>query len=377
MLNKFLNGTAVKIVTILIISSFIVSCFDEAVNTASDVNHDESALALYLLEESGDFINSNEFPAAINADEVNSSLGNFIIIDVRSANDFNDGHIPGSINKANAELFDYVRNLQPGNKKILLVSKTGQAAAYYLTLLRYVGIKNIFSLRFGIAVWNNDFSYLWKNYLRNYINDGTSNQRTDFNNIAEYIKPEKTPLPKISFSNSHLSFKEKVAERVKELINLGFDETSYGNVTTANTMDIDYLVSSNFTSTNEFFVVCFANAALYFQPNISRGCLLQCAGHPKRTYLYNAFPPYNDLRSTGDLQTLPIDKTIVLYSFTGERSAAAVAYLKLLGYNAKSIIFGGQNMFHSRFVTINYYSSELLASFGIQENSFMNYPYEK
>ena len=168
-----------------------------------------------------------------------------------------------------------------------------------------------------------------------------------------------------------------MTERVKELINLGFDETSYGNVTTANTMDIDYLVSNNFSTTNEFFVVCFANAALYFQPNISRGCLLQCAGHPKGAYLYNAFPPYNDLRSTSDLQTLPTNKTIVLYSFTGERSAAAVAYLKLLGYNAKSILYGAQNIFYSRFVTANFYSSELLASFGLQENSFKNYPYER
>ena len=51
----------------------------------------------------------------------------------------------------------------------------------------------------------------------------------------------------------------------------------------------------------------------------------------------------------------------------------AVAYLKLLGYNAKSILYGGLGMFYSRFVTTNFYSSEYLASYGVQTSSFKNY----
>lgn len=372
-----MQNTFNKLLLVFILIIQLNGCIDEETSSPIIKEFESSAVLLSELENRGDYINSSEFPALVEADEVYNNLANYIIIDVRSPEDFNNGHIPRSINKNNNDLFQFIKNLETGGKKILLVSKTGQAASYYLCLLRYAGIKNIYSLRFGIAVWNNDFSYLWKNYLRNYINDGFSNQRNDFNNIAEYFKPEKTSLPDVSYSNSNLSKEEKADERVSELIKLGFDETSYGSIETANTMDIDFLVAQNFSSSNNYFVVCFANAALYFQPNISRGCLLQCAGHPKGAHLYDAFPPYSDLRSTANLQTLPKDKIIVLYSFTGERSAAAVAYLKLLGYNAKSIIFGGQNMFHSRFVTTNYFSSEFLASFGIQENSFRNYPYEK
>jgi len=366
-----------KILCVFIILIQLNACIDEETSSPIIKEFESSAVLLSELENRGDYINSSEFPALVEADEVYNNLSNYIIIDVRSPEDFHNGHITGSINKSNNDLFQYIKNQETGGKKILLVSKTGQAASYYLCLLRYAGIKNIYSLRFGIAVWNNDFSHLWKNNLRNYINDGFTNQRNDFNNIAEYLKPEKTTLPDVSYSNSNLSNEEKADERISELIKLGFDETSYGNIETANTMDIDFLVAQNFSSSDNYFVVCFANAALYFQPNISRGCLLQCAGHPKGAYLYNAFPPYNDLRSTADLQTLPTNKTIVLYSFTGERSAAAVAYLKLLGYNAKSILFGAQNIFYSRFVTVNYYSSELLATFGLQENSFKSYPYEK
>ena len=45
-----------------------------------------------------------------------------------------------------------------------------------------------------------------------------------------------------------------------------------------------------------------------------------------------------------NLATLPTDKQIVTYCYTGQTSAQIACYLQMLGYNAKSLMFG-QNGF--------------------------------
>src|SRR3989339_914674 len=134
------------------------SCIEESISVDETESFTNSGLLLRELEERGDFINSAEFPALVDADSVYSFFNEYIIIDVRSPEDFSTGHIINSVNVTKEDLYDYVTNLKTDNKKILLVSNTGQAAAYYLTLLRYADIQNIYSLRFGIAVWNRDFA---------------------------------------------------------------------------------------------------------------------------------------------------------------------------------------------------------------------------
>jgi rhodanese-related sulfurtransferase len=68
---------------------------------------------------------------------------------------------------------------------------------------------------------------------------------------------------------------------------------------------------------------------------------LTAKGHPPSSVFYmqsNGY--YSDLRSTSYLQTIPSSKDIVVYSKYGHSSAFVVAYLRLLGYNAKSLLFG-------------------------------------
>ena len=45
--------------------------------------------------------------------------------------------------------------------KIVIISESGQSAAYYTALLRLGGFNNIYSMEYGMAVWHQDFaSYL-------------------------------------------------------------------------------------------------------------------------------------------------------------------------------------------------------------------------
>ncbi len=46
------------------------------------------------------------------------------------------------------------------------------------------------------------------------------------------------------------------------------------------------------------------------------------------------------------LKTLPTDKTIVVYCYTGQTSANLACYLRILGYDAKSLKFGCNSMIY-------------------------------
>ena len=48
--------------------------------------------------------------------------------------------------------------------------------------------------------------------------------------------------------------------------------------------------------------------------------------------------------STSHLNTLPTDKSVVVYCYTGQTSAHVAGYLRVLGYDAKSMLFGVNGM---------------------------------
>jgi rhodanese-related sulfurtransferase len=54
------------------------------------------------------------------------------------------------------------------------------------------------------------------------------------------------------------------------------------------------------------------------------------------------------MKLSADLKTLPTDKTIVVYCYTGQTSANLAAYLRLVGYDAKSLKFGTNGMIFNK-----------------------------
>ena len=59
-------------------------------------------------------------------------------------------------------------------------------------------------------------------------------------------------------------------------------------------------------------------------------------GHLGGAYQYT---PHADMLSTGALNTLPLDKEIGIYCWTGQTSAQLTGYLRMVGYDAKSITY--------------------------------------
>ena len=59
------------------------------------------------------------------------------------------------------------------------------------------------------------------------------------------------------------------------------------------------------------------------------------------------FTPNASLAITQMLENLPTDKQIVVYCWTGQHSSQVTAYLNMLGYDAVSLKFGSNNLFHT------------------------------
>jgi len=54
------------------------------------------------------------------------------------------------------------------------------------------------------------------------------------------------------------------------------------------------------------------------------------------------------MRLDEDLKTLATDKKVAVYCYTGQTSAYMTAYLRILGYDAKSILFGTNGMIYDK-----------------------------
>lgn len=290
----------------------------------STVPLEQNALILREAESRGYFLNTPEFPALLNSEDIYNEIENYNIIDVRPADHYNSGYINNSININHKDLYDYVSNLE-SDKPILLVSINGQASAYYTSLFRSYGIKNIYSLKFGIAGWNKLFEYEMINYIGN---------KSLGHSIFHSTNGKHYNLPEIIEDTASENIKDIFDQRIKNLFQEGFNEILSNKQIEDSQNDISscsfgYLYSN--INQNEIFVMASTTTDIKY--NFPK---------PAGTIIFHPFNGINDFYSTEKLQTIPSDKIITCFSYSGQISAATVAYLRLLGYNAKSVLFGVQ-----------------------------------
>ncbi|HHB52262.1 MAG TPA: rhodanese-like domain-containing protein, partial [Saprospiraceae bacterium] len=67
-------------------------------------------------------------------------------------------------------------------------------------------------------------------------------------------------------------------------------------------------------------------------------------GHVPGAYQYT---PKKSLSSQTELYTLPIDKKIVTYCYTGQHAAFVTAYLNILGYDATALAYGANSFMNA------------------------------
>jgi rhodanese-related sulfurtransferase len=321
------------------------SCLNDNSVRVDDIILDETAEILRYLESKGDFPNTESAPALVSATELFNNLSQYFILDIRTPQEFSAGHIDLAINISSAKLYGAVDSLYNNypTQKIAVVSKNGQASSYFVCLLRLAGFVNVYSLNYGMASWNMSFADEWFNALR----DVDQN----FLNI-EFPKKPFTHLPKLELPSSLKTIQEKTIFRIKEIISKSFIN------------GINY--SENFSTNiaNSHFLVCYGQPRLYGAPRD-----LGSRGHPENTVWFRDAYLF-EFRSVNSLQTLPNDQPILIYSGDGQLSACLAAYLNVLGYDVKTLLFGANQLFYWR---LN--ADPQLAQYVFSAVDVMNYPY--
>jgi rhodanese-related sulfurtransferase len=294
---------------------------------------------LKYLEESGDYVNGRNFPSLIKASSVYEELsGNIKIIDLRSPDAFAKGHIKGAVNVDFTKIPDYFTNIiKPFEfDKIILVCKSGQNSSYTTSLLRLMGYGNVYAMRWGMSIWNKDFA---ADSWRDAVSDKYETQ-------LETTENERADLSDFPLMNTGKTTGEEIlAARFNSLFAAGY-------------ADAFITADPVFGQPQNFYTVNFERKDKYD------------AGHIPGAVRYKT---NGTLGIVSEMQSIPIDKEVAIYCGTGHNSAFVSAYLRLFGYNAKTILYGNNAFMHSKMVK----DKALLSWLPYTEAEIENYAYVK
>lgn len=301
----------------ILLTVFVVSSCKKDEDPAPVVNESE-VLAGYLESTNSplgkDYVNT-DMPSIMAASEVKTlnQTNQVYIIDIRSATDFATGHIQNAHNVALADLLTHVKtvDLTPYTK-VAIVCYTGQTAGFGACLLRLMGYEKVFSMKWGMCSWNADFATSWQNAVANGNAYATQFTATPTN---------KGPLGGMPVLSTGKTTGQEILEaRVAALLAEGYTPAKIDNKTM-------------FDNLANYYIINYWPADQYADP-----------GHVPGAMQYT---PKASIKLAVDLKTLPTNKPIIAYCYTGQTSSFLAAYLRLLGYDAKSLLFGTNGMIYN------------------------------
>ena len=276
----------------------------------------ETSLLLKDLVENGDYVNSKVFPSLIKASIVYESLDkNIHVIDLRLSKAFSAGHIKGAVNKKFEDLPAY---LETGIKpfeydKIIMVCEDGQVSSYTTSLLRLMGYGNVYSMRWGMSAWNNKYAQEgWMKGVSGKYEDGLENKVNE--------KSSSKGMPELNIGMT--TGEEIGAERFRKLF-----EEGAGNI----------LITAD---------EVFSDPQKYYIINLERKDKYE-DGHIPGAVRYK---PEATLGFTEEMASIPSDKTVVIYCGTGHNSGFATAYLRLFGYDARTLKYGNNSFMFDKMI---------------------------
>ena len=307
--------------------------------TPSVIN--ESEVLLNYLESNNDYIN-NSGTFIITASDVNTlritDPTKLLLVDIRDAVTYANGHIEGAVRVDFANLYDYIKTINAANyTKVVIACCSGQTASYGVSLLRAIGgYNNVFALKWGMSSWDSSFAQSY--WLANISNA----YATQFVNTPSPSKNAKGQLP-TTISTGKTNGQEILEARVKLLFAAGYAEATLPAIS----------VMQHLT---DYYVISYRTDALYLNPGHIPGAI-------------NYDPAYLPFKGANDLTTIPTNKTSVLYCFTGQTSSYVGAYLRLLGYEVKSLSYGSNSMIYDIMLNGNFTNTFIPA------NEIKGYPY--
>jgi rhodanese-related sulfurtransferase len=297
-------------ITLLVSAMVITSCTKEdpiVINEAQILVEYLESTASPLMK---DYV-ATDLPSVMAATELQTlnAAGQVYIIDIRSVTDFAAGHIRNAVRVDVANILTHIQSVNLANyTKVAVVCYTGQTAGWATSLLRLMGYDKVWSLKWGMASWNSFFATQW--------NNATANGNSQYANFVTTAATKAVAGELPVLATGKTTGQEILEARVAAVLAEGFAASSASNATIFGTLASYYIV--NYWPVAQYDL-----------------------GHIPGAIQYT---PKESLKLAADLKTLPTNKPIAVYCYTGQTSAFLCAYLRLIGYDAKSILFGTNGM---------------------------------
>ncbi len=244
-------------------------------------------------------------------DPTDYSIPDWVVFDIRSAADFALGHIKGSVNVALANIVTEAQAINNNDAKILVVCYTGQTAGRAVMALRLSGFPNAKVSKFGFSAWSDNA--VFDKWSGNVSDQAVGN--------ANWVTTASPALPVNGFPTWTTTSTDG-ATILNEKINEMLANTAWsvsGTDVLANPAD--------------FSIYNFWSAAEYAK-----------YGHFAGAY---QFLP---ISLAGDIVTALNADNNLIYCYTGQTSSFTVAWLQVLGYDAKSILYGVNGLSYTALV---------------------------
>jgi rhodanese-related sulfurtransferase len=251
-----------------------------------------------------DLLNGWVLPGSgLNVNTTDYSIPDYYVIDLRSAADFNAGHIKDAHNTTLANVLVEAENA--AGKPILAVCYTGQTAARAVGALRLMGFEAV-SLKWGMSAWHPDHSGKWQSNATdiahaNWVRTGEPPALGTFNDPV--------------FATNKVTGKEILQARVQYALN----KSGWG----VNKNDV------------------LANPSNYFIINKWPLDSWNTYGHINGAYRIDEDLVLEKLNHVNPAMTN------VVYCYTGQTSAITTMWMDVLGFDSKSILFGVNGINHS------------------------------
>ncbi|MEN8124321.1 MAG: rhodanese-like domain-containing protein [Bacteroidota bacterium] len=241
--------------------------------------------------------------------DVDAFIAKYYIMDIRNATDFGTSHISGAKNVAFGDILTEAANA--GGKPILVVCYTGQTACYATSLLRLYGYNHTRALKWGMSGWSPTTSASWDNKTGDIANGHA--------NWSYSAAPSNNVYDNPSFTSLSQDGGEILKARVEEVVAAGFKTASGADV---------------LNSPGNYFINNYFSDADY-----------SGFGHIKDAY---RIIDHLKLVDDGQKNLDPGSSAkVITYCYTGQTSAVVTAWLQVLGYDAYSLTFGMNGLYHS------------------------------
>ncbi|WP_028308717.1 rhodanese-like domain-containing protein [Desulfitibacter alkalitolerans] len=223
-----------------------------------------------------------------------------LIIDIRSGEDFEKGHIPGAVHVDRGKVAEIMDRI-PRNKPVFVTCYTGQNAGYTVAYLRMAGFENVTSMFYGIDLG-------WVERGKFTLDETGMVSAFDLPPVSS----PRTPEEEIIWNRAG-EYAAEIAAGQIGFIGVGDPQKAFYEELQANPM-----------------------SAVVYDIRAAKG-----EAHDYDTYHieHSKHVPWGQF---GDvLEELPTNVPVVIGCYSGQTAAQTLGVLRMLGFdNARSILYG-------------------------------------